>query len=147
MLQNKTKLKLGQNSNYDKTQIVIKWWQKSKTHILTNFKNSNCDKTKKKQFLTKLKWWQNLNCDRTPIVTKLKLRPNKKLKFWKNSKTQFVTKLKNSNCDKTSIMTNLNSWWKNTLKRSFNRNILTPSQTMICSLGRFSRLLQSLLDA
>ena len=39
-----------------------------------------------------------------------------KLNLWQNSKTKFVTKLKNSNCGKTWIMTNLKSCQKNALK-------------------------------
>ena len=116
-------LKLQQNS---KTQIVTKlkqiklwqnWktkmWQKSKAQIVTSQKlklghNSetlivtvftvvtvvtffsffwNCDKTQK------LKLWPKLNksnCDKT-----------QKDKLWQNSKTQILTKIKNSICDKT----------------------------------------------
>ena len=44
-----------------------------------------------------------LKCDKTQIVTNLK-----KIKLGQNPKTQFVTKLKNSNYDKTFIMKNLN---------------------------------------
>ena len=58
--------------------------QNSKTQILTQLKNSNCDKTKivrrRKNSIT-----QN--------VTKLKLG--------QSSRTQIVTKFKSSNCDKT----------------------------------------------
>ena len=54
--------------------------------------NSNGDKTKKNQIVTKIK---KSNGNKTQIVT------------WQNSKTQIVTKLKNSNYDKTWIMTNL----------------------------------------
>ena len=42
--------------------LKLKLWQNSKTQIVTQLKNSNCDKTKKKQNVTKLnniKLWQN----------------------------------------------------------------------------------------
>ena len=90
-----------------------------------------------------------VKCDKTKIVTKIKLGPNYKLKLWQNSKTQFVTKLKNSICDKTQklkssnvtklqFMANLNLWQKNYSKWSFSRNIFTPWQPMRCSLGQCS---------
>ena len=55
------------------------------------WQNSNCDKT---QIVTKLKLWQNSNCDKTQIVKNSKTQNvRKKLKLWQNSKTQIVTKL------------------------------------------------------
>ena len=72
-----------------KTQIV------SKTEIVMNFKNSDCDETQE------LKWWQN---SKTQIVMKLKNSngdKTQKLKLWQNSTTEIVTKLKNAICDKT----------------------------------------------
>ena len=81
------KLKLWQNFK------KIKWWLNSKTQIVTELKNFNCDKTQK------IKFWQY---SKTQIVTKLKntnTDKTQKLKLWQNSKNLIVTKLKNSNCD------------------------------------------------
>ena len=112
----------------------------------TKLNYSNCNKTqkvklwqnfKKNHVVIKLNLWQKLNCDNTQIVTKLKL--------WQKSKTQILTKLKNSNCYKTQIL----KLWQNityeksqfmtkeTLKWSVSQNILTPWQTMSCSLAMF----------
>ena len=44
--------------------------------------------------VTKLKNWNGDKTQRTDVVTK-------KIKLWPTSKTQIVTKPKNSNCDKT----------------------------------------------
>ena len=118
------------NSNYDKTQ------------------NSNFDKTQKLKIVTKLNLWQNLICDKTQIVIKRELWQNSncaKLKMWRknssvtkfncdktwelqwcqNSKTQMMTKLKNSNHDKTWNMTNLNFRRKTTMKGYFSFKKLT----------------------
>ena len=51
---------------------------------MAKFKNSNCDKTQKKQIVTKL---ERSNCDQTQ---KLKLCETIKINLWQ---------LKNSNCD------------------------------------------------
>ena len=71
-----------------------------------HIKNSNCDNTKK------IKLWQlkNSNCDKTEILkcdnskVKLWLNPTckktTKIKLLQISKTQIVTKSKNSNCEK-----------------------------------------------
>ena len=88
------------NSNYDKTQNHKLWW---------NSKTVNCDETQK------LKLWLNSNCDKIYYSNceKLKL---KRLKFWwnsitqsvmklKNSKTQIVMKLKYLNCEETQQIT------------------------------------------
>ena len=53
----------------DKTQTFKLWWN-TKTQIVTNLKNTNCEKTLKTQILTKLK---NSNCDQT-----------QKPKLWQN---------------------------------------------------------------
>ena len=55
-----TKLKFGQNSKWDETQILTKL----KTQIVTKLRNSNCDKTQK------LKFWQNLKYDKSQFKTK-----------------------------------------------------------------------------
>ena len=65
---------------------------------MKKFKQSNCDKTKKKS-----------SCDKNQIVTKLKNSNGAKtqeLKWRQNSKTQIVT----TNCDssKSQIVTKLN---------------------------------------
>ena len=75
--------------------LKIKLWHNSKTQIVSEIKNSNCDKTQQ------LKLWPN---SKTQNVTKLKISncdKTQKLKLWQNSKTQIVTKLKNSNYEKT----------------------------------------------
>ena len=102
-----TKLKLWQKSNCDKTQNVttLKLWQNFKTQIVTKLKQSNCDKN---LIVIKLKMSRNSNCDKT-----------QKLKLWQNlkyDKSQFIMK-------------------KKYLTGSFSKNILTPWQPMICSLG------------
>ena len=68
----------------------------------TKHKNSNGDKTKKKnskygktQLVTKLKLWQNSKSDKAQIVTKLKLWQNPN---WKQ--TQIVKEEKNSTLTK-----------------------------------------------
>ena len=63
------KLKLWQQSNWDKTQNVtkLKLWQNFKTQIVTKLKT---------QIVTKLK--------------KLKFYQNQKIKLWQNLKTQIV---------------------------------------------------------
>ena len=66
-------------SNCDEIQ-KLKLWQNSNTEIGMKLKNSNGDKNKKNQFVTKLKklkLWQKLNCDKNQIVTKHK--------FWQKS--------------------------------------------------------------
>ena len=63
-------------------------WQSSKTFEET--KNSNCDKTKKKQIATKFK----------------KIYCGKKIKLWQTPKIQIVTKLKNSDCDGSKPLDN-----------------------------------------
>ena len=70
-----TKLKLWQK---------LKMWQKSKTQIMVQLKNLNCDKNQK------LKLWQN---SKSQIVTQIKLWQNSKPLIKK--KTDIVTKLKN----------------------------------------------------
>ena len=105
---NKTqKLKLWQ------TQIVkkkLKMWQNWRTQIKTKKTHKlNCDKTQKLKLCHKLKLWWNSNCDE--IQT---------LNLWQNSKTQIMTKpknssfekLKKSNHDKNQTLTKLKSWWK-----------------------------------
>ena len=81
--------KSKKNSSFDKTQ-TLKLWQNSKTEIAIKIK---------KIILTNLKTWvvttQKLNCEKSQSVTKPKNI------IVKNSKTQFVPKLKNSICDKT----------------------------------------------
>ena len=72
------KLKLWWNSNCDETQELKKWRRKNKMW-------------RKK---LKLKMWQNLNCDKT---WKLKLWQNSILRFWENSETKIVTKVKYDN--------------------------------------------------
>ena len=74
-------IKLGQNSK-------IKWWQKCNLKLL---QNSNYGKAKKLKLwqLKQLKCWQK---SKILIVTKQK--------FWENSKTQIVSRLKKSNCEK-----------------------------------------------
>ena len=124
------KLKLWQtvmklkNFYCDKTQN-LKWWQNSKTQIMTKLKlwekklkklkcdNSNCDKT------WELKWWQTSKLkfwqySKTQIVSKAQIVM--KLKLWWNSRTKKLKKKlkceeKNSNskCDKTQIVTKLES--------------------------------------
>ena len=69
--------------------------------MVTKLKNSNCNKTNKKNYCDKTKnlimggkkieLWQNLSGDKTQIVTKLKLGQNSKL--WQKS-----------NCDKSQIV-------------------------------------------
>ena len=103
--------------NYDERKTQLCWY--SKTQIVMKLKNSNCDKT---EIVTKLKLWRNSHCNYTQIVTtqpmkKLQNLQNSKLKMWqlklwekKPSKTQIVTKLKNSNYenlnyDKSQFMT------------------------------------------
>ena len=86
-------------------------WQNSKTQIVSQLKNSKCDKTQKfkirqnsnTQIVTKLKFWQNLNCDKTLTVTRLNLWQNlkqkisncdnlKQHKLWQNWKAQIIIK-------------------------------------------------------
>ena len=115
---------MWQNSNWDKTQKV-KLGQNSKTPIVTNLKNSNCDKT---WIMTNLNFqeeeektwkgsfsrsiltpWQpmrwslgsNLRFSNWDQTQKLKLWWNAKTQILWNSKTQTVMKLKNSNCDES----------------------------------------------
>ena len=76
--QNVTKLKLWQNSNYEKIQ------------------NSNCDNTPKLKLCQKLQLWLNLNCDDI-----------QKLKLWGYSKNQIITKFKNLKCEKNQNVTKL----------------------------------------
>ena len=83
------------NSNGDKTP-KLKLWKNPETQIVTKQKKITCDLT---QIVTKLKLGQNSNFDKTQIVIKLKTK--KKIKLWQNSKTKFLTKLKNSISDKT----------------------------------------------
>ena len=76
--------------------------------MVTELKNSNCFKTKKKsiydktQLVTKLKFWQNSKCDKTQVVTKPKLWQNsnceKKKKEKKNQMWQ------NSDCDSSDSL-------------------------------------------
>ena len=80
-----------QNSNFDKT--------KNSNCV----KNSNCDETQivmkfktKVVIKLKLKWWQN---SKTEILTKLK-----KIKLWQNSKCK---EDKNSTFEKTQIVTKI----------------------------------------
>ena len=61
-------------------------------------------------------------------------------------KNLIVIKLKNSNCDKTSVMKNVNVWRRENLKGSFIKNILTPWQSMRCSLGSVLRFLRCFLS-
>ena len=56
----------------------------------------NCDETAKNLNGDKLENW---NGDKT-----------QQLKLWHNSKTQVVTKLKNSNFEKTQMVTKLKLW-------------------------------------
>ena len=78
------------NSKCDETQ-KLKWWQNSKSQIVTKPKKSKCDKTqnvKKKMKTSK--------CDKTQIVTKLEnsnYDKTLKLKFGPNSETHILTKL------------------------------------------------------
>ena len=67
----------------------------TKTQIVVNPKNSNCDKNESVTKLEKIILLQN---SKTQIVTILK---KKKLNWGQNSNTKTVIKLKNSNCDKT----------------------------------------------
>ena len=76
------KIKLQQISN----SYCYKTW----SQIVTQLKNSNCDKTLKKSNCDQTK---NSNCDKT-----------QKHKVWQNSETQIVTKLKNSNYNHTQTV-------------------------------------------
>ena len=88
-----------------KNQMV----KNSKTEMVAEPKNSDCDKNQKIKLrqpnetncdkTQKLKMWQISNCDKTP-----------KFKLWQNLKTQIVTKLKSLNCDITWLITNINLW-------------------------------------
>ena len=81
-----TRLKLLQNSNYDKTQIVtLKLWQSSNCDKTQWGKNSNCDKN---QNVT-LKLWQNSNCDKPWIEQDVG---------------------QNLKCDNTQITSKLKTW-------------------------------------
>ena len=124
------KLKLWQNS---KNQILTnkklkcdqtcegkkhkpKLWNRNLTKIVKNFKNSNCDKTRK------LKLWQN---SKNQIMTKLK----KNIKLWQNSKSQIVTVVIVTVLTVVVIVT------------YFSKNNSTPWQLMPCSQGSVSRFL------
>ena len=93
------------NRNWNETK-KLKLWQNTKTHIVMNLQNSNCDETQT-QIVMKFK---NSNGDKTQ---KLKLWQNSKIQMWQNSicdKTPIVTKLQlwqYSSCDKTQIVTKL----------------------------------------
>ena len=111
---------------------------------MTKLKNLNGDKTQN------LNMGKNSSCDKTQIVTKPKLwEKNKlkkmtKLKLWQNLKTQIMTKHNTSNCDKTQklnfFLQNLKYdksqfMKKKNFKGSVSKNIMTPWQSMRCSLG------------
>ena len=66
---------------------------------MAKLKNSNCDKTKKKQIVTKL---ERLNCDQTQ---KLELCKTKKKLNCDNSKTQIVIVIKMTVVTEVVIMT------------------------------------------
>ena len=79
------------NSNYERIQ-EFKFGQHFKTKLKL-WQNSNCDKT---QIATKPKLWQNYTCDETQNMTKLTKLKNQIVIKLKNSicdKTQIVTKL------------------------------------------------------
>ena len=57
------------------------------------------------------------------------------LKLWQNSKTQIVTKLKNSNCDKIQKIL----WWQNS-----NTQIVTKLQRPNCNITPKLKLSQTL---
>ena len=87
MIQNVTKLK---NKNWDQTHKQKVYKTKIKLTIVTQIKNSNCDKCKT-QMVTKFK---SSNCDKT-----------QQLKMWQNLKPLIVTKLNTFKCEKTQFMT------------------------------------------
>ena len=61
-----------------------------------------------------------------------------KLNLYQNSKSQIMTKLKNSNCYTTQTMIYLNLWGEK-LKVSFSRKNWTPWYAMRCILGSILR--------
>ena len=84
-----------ENSNCDKTQTqIVMNPNNSKCDEIQKLKlwqNSNCDKF---QIVTKLKLYKNSNCDKTWKLKNSNCEEkNQKLKFWQNSKTWIVTKL------------------------------------------------------
>ena len=94
---------------------------KSKTQIVTKFKNSNCDKTQK------LKWWQN---SKTQIVTKLKNSNVTKLKLWQNSSCEKNSSCdKTTFCDKTQIVTKLELWQNSSFDKT---QIVRKNQNLEC---------------
>ena len=116
-------------------------WQNFKTQIVTKLKlwqNLKCEEGKKNQKLKyeeektqKLKMLQNSNCDITWNFN-----------IWQNSKNLIVTKLKNSKCDKTQklkLWQNLKYEFFYLRKKKFkgyiSKNMLTPWQPILCSLG------------
>ena len=92
-----------QNSKCDKTQIVTKL--EKKTHKVTKLKTQNmtklkekskCEQTQKSN-VTKLNYWKYAN--------------SQQLKIWQNSKTQNVTKLKNTKCWQEFFVNNNSTPW------------------------------------
>ena len=79
--------------------LPMMWFFSSSKHEKSNNSKTHCDKTKKQQFVIKLK---NLNCDKTQKancdITQTQIV---KTQNCDNILMQMVTKLKNSNCDKT----------------------------------------------
>ena len=131
MLISKTQIVIqSENSNCDETQS-LRLWIKSETQFWTKLKNLSCDKTQI------LKLWQHSN---TQIETKLILWKSSKSQIVTNSKSQIVTELKHSNCDKNQKLKLQQI--SQILKGSFSKKILTSWQWMRCNLNSDSQFLR-----